>query len=311
MLVMSYDSIFGILQSDHSQFLQPTPEYYLNTEKSRYDYLRIENVPLPKTDPFPLHICDDFVRKQYRTLNQSCDEKCPEIPKVTSLRCANYSKKFQEFSIEQAREDFNSYGISDSFCGFCASIHNNSMKEETDSESTEQLFFDESVLSFAPNCRKCQKNTEELKMKSANIIKKFLISIRNKRIYADIKTTIRSLSLKDPVKLLMTVNYIHALIFDKTSCVLIFRLDGTSFPPSIVYKLFTKEKILILETNDNMIARKNKHRYSGMFSWCPFFVYKCDVCKSTVRKKKKSGCRKSKKKKRSDNQLSWIEEIYG
>nr|CAI5869781.1 unnamed protein product [Callosobruchus analis] len=144
------------------------------------------------------------------------------------------------------------------------------------------------------------------KEEAARKICNFFYRLRNRTIFAQTKQTLYRLSRKDPIKILKLVNTSHAEIFEKSMCKLIFRLEGSVFPPSIVYKIFTDRHHLVLQNplHTNMVI------VNGSLGWFYFNIYKCCSCKSKV-KPKPMHMKKSKKKRKEDREISWINKMYG
>lgn len=140
------------------------------------------------------------------------------------------------------------------------------------------------------------------RQKAASIIHNFLLGVRNKLLFKQVKESLRSLSKKNPIKILKSASYPHAEIFEKTASRLVFRLAGEQFPPQIVFKLFIRQHLTNIRLYEDII-NNCKQVTAG---WFLFNVYKCNVCKTKVKYK---NCVK-KKNKRKENYISWIEEMY-
>lgn len=316
MSVKNHDSIFRILDIDHSQFLEPPPQYFTRQIPDTH-LLCYENGPLVnQNDSFPINDGNNFLRRycpfynryiwthiknsmeNHRTDFSPCVNGCCM---AEDDRYSTSSMEFlpkREFHLANLRNETVSNGNVDQ------DLLNTTISLSKKHLNSSNIYSDDILNIRIPSTNK------HIQDKSVNIIKNFLLGVKNKKIFKELKSTIRTLSNKDPIKLLMIVNYIHALIFDKNTCVLIFRLDGTCFPPKIVYKLFTNQKILILEPHKYITARKAEIKRRSLFNWFPFNVYKCDICKSTVQIRPKTS-KKPKKKWRENNHITWIEKIYG
>lgn len=141
-------------------------------------------------------------------------------------------------------------------------------------------------------------------IQSATIIKNFLQGIKNKRKFRDIKRTLYELSKKDPRKILQLVNIAHAEIFEKQEYALVFKLSGEKFPPTIVYKLFYKRHIFKIECSKD---RKSVSQKTCTSNWFEFNVYRCHNCKTSITA---SPRRIKKKKRKGENHISWIQDMY-
>lgn len=292
---MSYHDIFRVLENDHSQFLEPICEYKTNCPITCYKSELLKEVE----DFSTIENTGNYSERKYCSFNdrdvwtyKECD--CQKCEQGVSI-CQNYTPRKENC-----------------ICYYqCCSKYNPDFVKNSYSHD---LNYEKPSIIKLPECSpqiiRPRQNKNKLELRSAEIVKNFLLRIRNKNIFKNLKSTIRTLSLKDPAKLLKIVNYIHALIFDKRTCVLIFRLAGSSFPPRIVYKLFSTQKILLIEPLESVKERQKEIKSSSWSRWFPFYVYKCDICKSTVRIRPKIS-KKTKKKWRENNQISWIEKKYG
>lgn len=264
-------NIFRVLEIDHSPFLEPHSKNNLKGYES----------------------CTNFQNKCHEEINKNQFERTysTSYKRNIWLTKETYMAGAEKYPCNQSCTEFSN-------------LHYNSVIDNRSDENYIKLEFNNNQDSNN------FESEENIKTSSANVIKNFLLGVRNKNIFRAMKSTICILSAKDPVKALLIVNYIHALIFDKSTCFLIFRLDGTTFPPKIVYKLFTMQKMLVLEPHEYVIDRKDENERPSSSNWFPFTSYKCDTCKNIVRTRPKS-YKRTKQKWRKNNHISWIEEIYG
>lgn len=162
-----------------------------------------------------------------------------------------------------------------------------------------------------------QKNRFEHRNRAAKIIQKAWRTYSDKKIYKLLKNKLHSLSLLDPQIALRPVNPTEARYLDR-GCgqVLVFRLDGTRFPPKIVYKIFAGFKIIGLynRTKQKMCDVKFREEESMTCNrgWKSFFEYKTFRIKRCSDGKRIRTADSVGTNRRGRNMvLKWISEKYG
>lgn len=150
------------------------------------------------------------------------------------------------------------------------------------------------------------------KTKSAAIIQKAWRKYSDKKIYASIKNKLYYFSQEDPVRLLKWKNPIEAQIFErKLGYRLVFRLDGATFPPIMVYKIFVAVGIhrSTERTVEGIKEKRKAAKTVPKTSWRSFYVYKSQAKLQLTNRKRKfaiTGIRKVKK----NQGIKWITDMY-
>lgn len=155
-------------------------------------------------------------------------------------------------------------------------------------------------------CRRHLNKRDDVlfRSKAAKVIQNFLICTRNRRAFQHIQSTLYNLRMRDPVKLLQLVNYTHATIFERSTYKLIFRLEGSTFPPKIIYRFNGGQSTLTLDS----LSNGNVEIHNGNSIWYTYNVYKCIKCKTTVNYK--SHNRQQRNKRTNKQKQYWIQDMY-
>lgn len=150
----------------------------------------------------------------------------------------------------------------------------------------------------------------ELLNKSAIVIQRNLRKYVNKIIFGKIKTTLARYRFQNPANILRKKNIAEASLFDKVGGhFLLFRLNGETFPPTIVYKIYvnpslarcSRYKIDVIPLNNKVNAATKSNA-----KWKVLYNYK-RYRKPLEYLKKVSYARKQKHKR---NKITWISNKY-
>lgn len=116
-------------------------------------------------------------------------------------------------------------------------------------------------------------------------------------------------SQQDPVKLLKWKNPVEAAIFDRQfGYRLIFRLDGVTFPPIIVYKIFIV--VGIHKNVKEQKERQNSVKNVSKSGWQPFYVYKSQRQKVLLTKRKRKFVATGRRIVKKNHGIKWIQDMY-
>ncbi|CAG9860452.1 unnamed protein product [Phyllotreta striolata] len=116
--------------------------------------------------------------------------------------------------------------------------------------------------------------------KAASIIKTFIQSVRDRRVFRRVTNYLKETQKRSPRKVLALANMKHARMFEANHFKLIFRLDGTRFPPSIVYKLIPSIELSIINLCRLTWVVESKSKYEV---WHQLKYFKCSACKTTIK----------------------------
>lgn len=145
------------------------------------------------------------------------------------------------------------------------------------------------------------QKTEIVEDEAARVIQRTWKRYRDKRIFEVIKTKLVEFLNQDPVKLLRWKDPIEAELFDKKlGYCLVFRMDGSRFPPTIVYKVFISANIKCSKCDKGEKRRKGKSR----MEWKVFYTYKY------TRSSKRVLLKRNVIKKRKRGGIQWIKQMY-
>lgn len=149
--------------------------------------------------------------------------------------------------------------------------------------------------------------------KFARVIQRNLKKYHNKVVFKRIKGLLYRYAQENPAIVMRRINISEANLFDRISShFLAFRLAGESFPPVIVYKIFTKPHTINLCYNvkrDFGVPVKRRRKDSNkqlLNDWKPICSYKHNAA-ITIRKHR---CFQQKQG-RSKQKLTWINNKYG
>lgn len=144
--------------------------------------------------------------------------------------------------------------------------------------------------------------------KSAVIIQRTWRNYSSKKVYNYVKNKLYYFSQQDPVRLLKWKNPVEASIFDKKlGYHLVFRLDGLTFPPVIVYKIFIS--VGVHTTTNNQKSKGKSGKNISKTGWKSFYVYKSQRQSLLVTKRKRKFTAKSRKV-RKNHGIKWITDMY-
>lgn len=110
-------------------------------------------------------------------------------------------------------------------------------------------------------------------IEAVTIIQRNWRKYRGKRIFHYLHAKLYELSKENALMFLKRINSIEAQLFEKNKNRIVFRLAGETFPPIIVYKIFTNQHVLDLfnRSANSELEMKNKHDKKN---WKICYVYK-------------------------------------
>lgn len=147
--------------------------------------------------------------------------------------------------------------------------------------------------------------------KSACVIQRNLKKFFDKIVFKRIKCLLYRYSQENPAVVMRRINISEANLFDRISShFLAFRLAGETFPPVIVYKIFTKPHTINLRCNVKQdfcvpAKRRKKDSRTSENDWKPVYCYK-NRDQIPIRKHHQFQL----KPKRNKHNLSWINSKY-
>lgn len=156
--------------------------------------------------------------------------------------------------------------------------------------------------------------------KAALIIQQNFRKYLYKKYFLHIRNVMKNLNKQNTNQLLKRVSRPEAGLFDKCNGnYLALRLCGESFPPSIVYKIFTTRHVVNLEqealSKETKQIKKKTCRSREDRNWKVLYQFtNLRLARrelESVKVKLTGSIRSSNKRRRRTSQIKWISEMYG
>uniref|UniRef100_A0A1Y1KCG8 Uncharacterized protein n=1 Tax=Photinus pyralis TaxID=7054 RepID=A0A1Y1KCG8_PHOPY len=159
-----------------------------------------------------------------------------------------------------------------------------------------------------------EKTSRNLDARSAAcIIQRTWRKFYAKRIFSHLRAMLYNFSVENPSKLLKRINSVEGKAFERMNVNVVFRLDGQTFPPVIVYKLFSKQ--VVINVCDDEKMKKSRRRTKGAkrktSDWGVFYVYRARKKTKRVAGRNKFVFQFNGEQRRvKKGNIKWIHDVY-
>lgn len=168
--------------------------------------------------------------------------------------------------------------------------------------------------------KKLQKDSEfiayieteyrKILLQSAIVIQRHFRNYLDRKVYKYVKSKLQNFRKQPPCLLLKRINIYEASLFDRvTPYSFVLKLNGESFPPTIVYKIFLNTQVALVNYGDT------KKINPSLKKWQVFYKYFSRPSSSTSIRSSKSynsyiGHSRKRRRVRQDRTLTWISKKY-
>lgn len=210
---------------------------------------------------------------------------------------------------------------------FATELHNwtNIEFEETRLQNVFSILDDDHEFYLTDNCTSAahddnKNRTKYHPGKAALIIQQTFRKYLYKKNFSYIRNVMKQLNKQNTSQLLKRVSRPEAELFDKSNGnYLAIRLCGESFPPSIVYKIFTTRHVVNLEQEvmskkTNQIKKEScgnreDRNWKVLYQFTNLRLARREL--ESVKVKLTGTIRSSNQRRRRTSQIKWISEMYG